>query len=536
MARHLVRLKLRLLANRLRAGSVVGTIGFVLVWAAAVVGGALGGLAVFGLGRLTGEPELMLVISFTVAFVGWMIVPASFSALDETLDPRQFELLPLTTREVVTGLLVAGAVSPGGVGTLVGLIVAVFASFPDWALVPLSLLSVVAELAMCLVVARLVTTVLSNLLASRRSREIVTLVFALGFALVALLPALLETSEGEAPRLDISLGSLEGLRSLAWLPPGALGHAVALASEGEIGGALGLIAYGFAAALGIGWLWARSVRRMMVTSPVEGRRGRRHQALERPLALIPGWLRLRPGPVTGTVGKELRYLVRDNRVRSQLLGSFIPLMVIAFVSEGSFTQGELAPFLAVGVAFLVVFGILANQFGVDGGSFWGYVVSPVSLTDVVKGKNLSWGMIVLAPTLVIAIGLALWSGRFAYLAAAMLASLSVLLVAMSIGNLTSIYGAFRIPESNPFGNRGFSGPVFVAVILSMMSSAALILPLALLIGLPAFFLGPLAATIGALGGVGYGVLVYRLMMKLTARLLIERRQQLLEVIDGEKGR
>lgn len=534
MARHLVRLKLRLLANRLRTGSVVGAIGFALVWVAAVAGGALGGLAVFGLGRLTGEPGVALVIAFTVTFIGWMVVPASFSALDETLDPRQFELLPLTSRQLVAGLLAAGAVGPGGVGTLVGLLVAVFASFPEWGLAPLSLVAVLLELSMCLVVARLVTSALSNLLASRRSREIVTLLFGLGFALLALLPGLLETS-GDGPPIAIGLDSLDELSALGWLPPGALGLSIALASDGEILGAVGLLAFALAAVVAIGWGWARSVRRMMVTSPPVGRSGRRHQALERPLALIPGWLRLRPGPVTGTVAKELRYLVRDNRVRSQLLGSFIPLVVIAVISEGSFTRGEYTPFLAVGAAFLVVFGILANQFGVDGGSFWGYVVSPAPLTDIVKGKNLSWGLIVLAPALLIAVGMSFLSGQFAYLAAAMLTSLAVLLVAMSIGNMTSIYGAFRIPESNPFGNRGFSGTVFVAVILSMMSSAALLVPLALFVGLPALFIGPSAATIGALGGVGYGVLVYRLMMKLTSRLLLERRQQLLDVIDGERG-
>ncbi len=171
----------------------------------------------------------------------------------------------------------------------------------------------------------------------------------------------------------------------------------------------------------------------------------------------------------------------------------------------------------------------------DGGSFWGYVVSPAPLSQVVKGKNLGWGIVVLAPVIIIALGLAIWNGDFTYLLAAVLASVAVLLVATAIGNMTSIYGAFRIPESNPFGSRGFSGNVFIAVLLSMMVSGALLLPLAGLIALPVVFLGPVQATFGALLGVGYGMLVYWLGMRLTSRLLVERRQSLLDLLDGERA-
>lgn len=72
--------------------------------------------------------------------------------------------------------------------------------------------------------------------------------------------------------------------------------------------------------------------------------------------------------------------------------------------------------------------------------------------------------------LLIALGLAVWGGDFSYLLAAIFASTAVLLVAMTVGNITSVYGAFPIPESNPFGNRGFSGEVFVAVMWNLTSS------------------------------------------------------------------
>lgn len=112
----------------------------------------------------------------------------------------------------------------------------------------------------------------------------------------------------------------------------------------------------------------------------------------------------------------------------------------------------------------------------------------------------------------------------------------MLLVALSVGNVTSIYGAFPIPESNPFGNRGFSGEVFVAVMLSMLASGALLVPLIALVGLPSALLNPIWTTIAALLGIPYAILVYRLAMRLTSRLLVERQQKLLDVIDSERDR
>lgn len=535
MVRHFVRLKLRLLSNRLRTQSIVGTIGYIAIWAAGVVGGVLGGLAVFGLGRLSGEPGLMLILAYTAVFIGWMILPASISALDESLDPRRFELLPITPRGLTAGLLVAGAVAPGGVGTLIGLSIATFASFPDWSLVPVLSMAVVLGLAMCLVVARLVTTFLANLLASRRTRELATLLVAVGFAVVALLPAWLGRSDelGSAD-VEITINSLAWVQTLAWTPPGALARSVVLASEGAFLGSLGLILYGAVSASMIGLAWSKSVRRMLVTAPTSGRQGRRRR-LDRTLALTPRWLKLTPGPVLGVVAKELRYLVRDNRVRSQLVGSLVSVVVIAIVSPGAVVDTPYAPFLAVAIAFLIILGILANQFGFDGGSFWAYVVSPEPLATVVRGKNLGWSLVALPPVVAFAIALAVWSGHFDYLAAAVLGAVGVLFVSSAIGNFNSIYGAYRIPENNPFGSRNASGAAFFAVILSMMVSGLLMVPLAVLIGLPAVWLGPAAATVGALVGVGYGIVVYRVAMRMTSRLLVERQHLLLETIDRELG-
>ena len=536
MVRHFVRLKLRLLANRLRTQSVIGTIGYFAIWAGGVIGGVLGGLGVYGLGRLTDEPGMVLILAYTAVFLGWMIIPASLTALDETLDPRRFELLPISPRRLTAGLLAAGAVAPGAVGTLIGLAIATYASFPVWSLAPLILTAVIVELTLCLVIARLVTTFLSNMLASRRARELATLLFGVTIGLVALIPALFGGGgEGSGPDIEVTITSFSWVERLVWLPSGALAEAVRLGSVGEPLAGFGMVSYGIVATLVIGGAWARSVRTMLMRAPTGGRRARKRDDRNRVLALVPTWLRMPSGPILGVAAKELRYLVRDTRVRAQLIGSVVPVVVISLVSRESLSDSPYTPFLAAGFAFLIVLGILSNQFGVDGGSFWAYVVSSAPLSSVVRGKNLGWGLVAVPPIVIAATLLAASSGDFSFVAAAVLGSAGVLLVATAIGNVTSIYGAYPIPESSPFGTRGASGSAFFAVLVAMMASGVLLLPLVGLIGLPSAFMGPVAATAGAFLGLGYGALIYWAGMKVASRLLVERQDLLLETIDGDSG-
>lgn len=532
MVRHFVRLKLRILANRIRSQSLLGTIGYFAMWVAGLLAGVGVGLGVYGLGRLVSEPQAMLVVAYVVAFAGWMILPATLSALDETLDPRRFELLPLSLRRLTTGLLVAGAVSPGGLATVVGLGVATVATHPGWRMFPVVVLAVVIELAMCLVVARLITTFLSNVLSSRRAREAVTLALGLVIAVVAFLPSALDPESGF--EIELTVDSFDWIFQLVWLPPGALARSVGLAEGGDWLMAAALLGYGAAATWLIGFAWSRSVRKMLVTAPTSGGTRKRREDSDRTLALVPSWLKV-GGPVGGVVAKELRYVVRDNRVRAQLIGSFVPLVAIAFIMRTEVSSTPYAPFLATGISFILVLGILANQFGVDGGSFWAYVVSPIPLVTVVRGKNLGWTMVALPPVVIIAFGMAVWSRDFSYVAAAIFSGIGVLLVAMAIGNFTSIYGAYRIPDTNLFGSKGASGAVFVAVLISTMVSGLLLLPLAALVALPAIWAGPLGGAVGSGIGIGYGALIYWVSMRLVARLLEERQQKLLDTIDRDLG-
>ena len=107
MARTFVRLKLRLLRNGLRM--VQARVLFIL--------GALGAawIAIIGFSTLaaargdTAGPDLAVVI-FAVATLGWTVFPILGFGNDETLDPQRLATLPLSRRQLVTGVLTASLV------------------------------------------------------------------------------------------------------------------------------------------------------------------------------------------------------------------------------------------------------------------------------------------------------------------------------------------------------------------------------------------------------------------------------------------
>src|SRR2546425_4490201 len=120
MARHFIRLKLRLIRNGLR-GSPLRIIGFI---AGIIVGlqfAVTGFLVLIPSARNADARLAVPVVLFTVLFVGWIVVPILAYGLDETLDPDRLALLPLSHRQLMTGLFLASAVGIAPLCTLLAL-------------------------------------------------------------------------------------------------------------------------------------------------------------------------------------------------------------------------------------------------------------------------------------------------------------------------------------------------------------------------------------------------------------------------------
>ena len=221
---------------------------------------------------------------------------------------------------------------------------------------------------------------------------------------------------------------------------------------------------------------------------------------------------------------------RDPRFRSQAVGLVVALAAIGF-GAGRFLMGtEYAPFLATVIAWMVA-STGFNLFGMDDRSFWAYVVSGVDLRRILAGKNLALALIGVPAVGFVAVLMSLLAGDVSHLATAILAAVSVLAVWLGVGNVTSVMGAFPMPESNLFGNRSTSAAAGAVALVGVMAAGALTVPLAAAVGLPAVTLGPWQGLIGAVVSVGLSWLAYRLSLKVAGGLLEARAQRILEVLD-----
>ncbi len=524
MAWVLVRLKLRMLRNRIAHTSVMSLIGFVLLWMGAFGGGILAGAGFAAAMRYFDDSlPRVLAVGFNLAGLAWIVVPVVAASLDDSLEPRRFELLPLATGRLASGLLIAGMVGPGAIGTALALGAGLmYGTASATTAIPLLIVSIAATLAM-VATARWITTVLSDLLRRRRSQEIVAMVMGLllavpGLASVAIAENGLAVDDGSASLLDALVGT----------PFGSFAGAAASIAGGTWLAALAWLTYGLGYLVLMAWAFGRALDRLQTRSAVSG-----PKAVSEHSSLMPARIPLPVGPIGGVAAKELRYLRRDVRVRAQFLGGAVAVVVIGFTGGLALLDTPYAPFLAAAASFIVVTSVIPNQFGFDGGSFWGYQTAVGRMGDVIRGKNLGWGIVAAPVALGFALAAALASGRWVYVPAALIASAVVLLVWMAVGNLVSIVGGFRLPESNMFGNRNVSGTAFIWSLVGILASGVLMLPAAASVGLPALVWGPGAATVGALVALAYAAVLYRIGLSWADRLVDSRALDLLARIDRE---
>jgi ABC-2 type transport system permease protein len=524
-----IRLKNRLIRNRLRRSGAFGVLGYALIWLASAAAGLIVGFLAWGAGRLFGADGVG--VWFGVIGLAWLVLPLVSGALDETVDPRRLELLPLARRQLAVGLLAAGLVGPGALISLLAVAgAAVWAIDRPVVLVPV-IVSGLGFVLWCLASSRLVTTFFSDLLRTRRGRDLAVIGASILAGLVSLGLILLTPGSDlpGAPGVDSGSGFLDidlSRNPLRWTPPGGLGRALGLFAGGDWIGGLILLVYGVGATMVVMVLWQLVLTRLATRAP----RSAAVRSVVSGQGLAPALLNNWPGPAAATSGKELRFMRRDPRFRAQAVGISIAMALLGFGAGRSLLRTEYAPFLAAVVAWMVATTGF-NVFGMDDGSFWAYLVSGVDLRRVLIGKNLAFGLLG-APLLVVAaLVLAFVSGHYAHLLAAILGGLAVLFVWLAVGNVTSILGAVPMPESNLFGSRNTSGAAALAAIAGIVAAGALTAPIAAAIGLPAALIGPWAGTIGAVAALGLGWLIYRLSLRVAGGLLLSRSLRMLEVLD-----
>src|SRR5215469_15024588 len=156
MARLLVELKLRLVANALRSSAAARVSFFVSTTGAVLV--AIGTFWLLAQLRLLSASVDLTTVIFSIFAIGWLIGPILSFGLDGTLDPATMALYPLRTRSLVVGLLAASAAGAWPVANVLGLLGVTVGLAHGPLGVLLALIAVVLQVLFCIVLARFVIT------------------------------------------------------------------------------------------------------------------------------------------------------------------------------------------------------------------------------------------------------------------------------------------------------------------------------------------------------------------------------------------
>ncbi|WP_309082109.1 transporter [Zhihengliuella sp.] len=349
MVAELIRLKAALLVNGFRrspwqlVGVVLGALYGLFITAMLIVG-------LFGLG---GNDDRLLIGTVLILAGGlttllWAVIPVLAAGVDATLDPQRFASLPIPRRDLAAGLLLTGFVGVPGAVTVI-LFLAQTLAWRQWTTAAVVALPAGALGALyCLALARMTTTAAHALTASRRFREVGTILLFVPLVLLGPIIGGIESwisSEGSE-----LMGWLPQVADIvAWTPLGAFAALPADAAAGAwavLGIRLAVALAYLAATVG---LWAVLLQRSLEQPASSGGGGRSHAGL--------GTLRWFPAAPWGAVaGRALTYWFKDPRYAASIV--VVPLIPIAFWYASSqagspFMLYAAAPLVAVMLGFSI---------------------------------------------------------------------------------------------------------------------------------------------------------------------------------------
>ncbi|WP_425954770.1 hypothetical protein [Xylanimonas sp. McL0601] len=472
MVAQFVRLKLTLMANTFRR-SVWQTIGIVLgslyaaglvlmAVAAAVAGGATEPV-------VTGQ---VIVIAGAVLVLAWWLVPVFFYGVDATLDPHRFATYAIPRPRLLAGLAVAGVVSVPGIATVLAVVGAAFAWWRTPLAVLAALVGAVLAVALCVVGSRAITTILSPMLESRRSREVLTIVAFVPIMLFGPAISWFAQRMGSATvtvgdTVPAAVGGAAHL--LGWTPLGAPWGLAASVHDGAWLTALGRLAVAVGTLALAVWVWERALARTLERPAEGGGKG----AHGKGLGLFD---RVPATPVGAVVARTATYWVRDPRYSASML--IVPLLPVVLYFATRNGGAEVIVILAPLTAWIAGFGI-SNDVAYDHTAFALHVATGT------PGRTDRWGRaipvlavgtpLIVAYTLVTAGVTGLWESLPPLLGL----SIGLLAASTGVSSFVSARWLYPVPKpgDSPFKQpQGATGATMVAQGVSMGLAAIVSLP------------------------------------------------------------
>ncbi|HWU11345.1 MAG TPA: transporter [Streptomyces sp.] len=463
-----VRLKLTLLRNGLRQSS-----GRRAAYAASLVVTVLFAAGqVIGLIALRGhaQADTLVVLLTAVVALGWAVMPLFFPSGDETLDPGRLVMLPLRPRPLIGALLVASLIGIGPLFTFTLALGSVIAVAHGAAAAVSGAVAVPLTLLVCVALARSVATANIRLLTSRKGRDLAVLsglVIAVGIQFVNFGAQSLGRAGG--------LSSLEPVADVVrWLPPASALGAVASASEGSYGTALGQLLLSVLALGGLMWLWQRSLVKLM-TSPDGSTIAAAGPAAGRAGAGRSGLLSRLPEGRTGTVmRRSLLYVVRDPKTKASWVTALAIGLIVPLLNA---VQGSGSVYFACFAAGMLGMQMY-NQFGQDTSAFWTVALSISSTRDAyveLRARALALLLITLPYTVLVTVVTAAVLGDRGALPGVMGLSFALLGAMLATGAVASALFPYSVPQDGAFKNAmpGQGGLAWISVLGGMVAAAVL---------------------------------------------------------------
>ncbi|MFE6038049.1 transporter [Streptomyces sp. NPDC056452] len=463
-----VQLKLTLLRNGLRqsSGRRAAYVASLVVTVLLAVGQVIGLVVLRG----NAQAETLVVLMTAVVALGWAVMPLFFPSGDETLDPSRLVMLPLRPRPLIGALLVASLIGIGPLFTLALVLGSVIAVARGWAAVVTSVVAVPLTLLVCVALARSVATANIRLLTSRKGRDLAVLsglVIGVGIQFVNFGAQRLGRAGG--------LSSLEPLADVVrWLPPASALGAVGSASEGAYGTALVQLLLSVLALGALGWLWQRSLVKLM-TTPDGSTIAAAEPASKRSGAGRSGLFALLPEGRTGTVmERSLRYIARDPKTKATWVTALAVGLIVPVLNA---VQGAGSVYLASFAAGMLGMQMY-NQFGQDTSAFWMVAQTISSTRDAyleLRARALALLLITLPYTVLVNVVTAAVLGDWATMPAAMGLSFALLGGMLAVGAMASALFPYSIPQDGAFKNvaPGQGGLAWISILGGMVVAGLL---------------------------------------------------------------
>ena len=522
-------LRWRLFINSLR--TVRGRLNLVsrAIAGVLVLGAGLGGAIALGAVAwgMTNEHQLMwLAVPFWLIFLFWQLFPVMATAFTQNIDASSLLRFPLSYPGYFFVRLIYGALDIAtalGMCWCLGLLAGISAA--DLSLAPWALLAVGAFVIFNLALARMIFVWIEHWLSSRRSREVMGVLFLLMMICFQVAgPVLGRYSRWPTTQRFAVLVKLLPLERA--FPPGLASVLIENAVQGQHSSAL--FNAGLIALYSVGALWILHTRLRAQY------RGESASAGEKPRALAVsngapvrrGWkLPLLPGAVSAVFEKELRYFSRSG----PMLFTLVMPVIMVFVLWGGrkALMGQQMNFVfPIGAAYclLVMTNIVYNSFGGDGGGVQFFLFSPVSFRLITAAKNLAQLAILALDVSILWLGVRLvfHAPPLRVIALTVAWLLFATPINFAVGNLLSVYSPKRIDYA-VFGRQRASETT-ILVSLGVQIVVLGVGALALFLGGHYHTLWAATAMLSALAL--FSITAYFLLLARVSRIALARRDVL----------